>query len=248
MKSGRMEALMALSGRTEVKEAISRRVKEFVESAPSPDGAGGSGANELAWCSVAANLVVTVQKLREDAFKGKDFTEEQYDQIMAASKQKDPNEVKEVREKRPEMKGMRAGSLTPCSQFDSNVEARIKLFAKEGGPRKLAMYRREEAMLAIRRMADVQEVRGQLIQQGCLKACIEGDEGWAVAKMLVTTDPRMLKDELRSGAAPVLLRSLDYKKGEVRREGVKGSCTAPPSLSLTPLVTSLYSLSSSRRS
>ena len=150
MKSGRMEALMALSGRTEVKEAISRRVKEFVESAPAPDGGDGPGANELAWCPVATNLVVTVQKLREDAFKGKDFTEEQYDQIMAASKQKDANEVKEVsgghKKRSDDSSYLSSLLLTPrfFLQFDSNVEARIKLFAKEGGPRKLAMYRREE--------------------------------------------------------------------------------------------------------
>ena len=35
--------------------------------------------------------------------------------------------------------------------------------------------------------------------------------------MLVTTDPRVLKEELRSGAAPVLLRCLDYKRGELEQ-------------------------------
>ena len=94
MKAGRMEALMALSGKTEVKEAISRRIKDFIGAAPEPGSEDASGANELAWCSVAANLVVTIQHLRKEAFKGKDFTEEQYDQIMAVSKQKDPNEEK----------------------------------------------------------------------------------------------------------------------------------------------------------
>ena len=116
-------------------------------------------------------LSVSVETLRKEAFVGKEITKEQYDQLQALGK---TEEEKEAAAKKDETEGD-----TPAA-----VSERIRKLANANVPRAIVKLlegssdaTQEKLLEGMGRMASEQSVRGIMIQQGCLSACLKLDKG-----------------------------------------------------------------------
>jgi hypothetical protein len=145
-------------------------IQRLVEIACLPN----SGDAQMAYglAGIFNLLSVSIETLQKEAFVGKEITKEQYDQLQALGKTKEEKEVDF------EM-GKRDGD-SPIAVTD-----RIQKLANANVPRALVKLldgsntdtTQQKLLEGMGRMASEPSVRGIMIQQGCLSACLELDKG-----------------------------------------------------------------------
>jgi hypothetical protein len=145
-------------------------IQQLVQVACAPN----SGDAQMAFglASIFNLLAVSIETLQKEAFIGKEITKEQYDQLQALGK---TEEEKEIEAKKGEMEGDSPKSVTDRIQKLANVNvprAIVKLL--EGSNTDTTQQKLLEGM---GRMASEPSVRGIMIQQGCLSACLQLDKG-----------------------------------------------------------------------
>lgn len=197
----------------------------LVQTADKPSA--GESLSGYALASIFQNLSVTNEQLRREAFEGKEVTMEQYDEMQRMGKTEEEKEVMD-QEKDPDTSEL-------CFE-------RIRQMAKAGVPRALVALSDGaseqtlgQVVLTMTRMANEKSVRGVMIQQGVLSACIkiEKKEGptdtdamkklvrfarHTIAKLLVTTNPSLLTSAQRLGSIkPLLLLLRDIKSSDLQR-------------------------------
>ena len=189
-------------------------LERLVEIACAPN----SGDAQMAFglAEIFNLLAVSMETLRKEAFIGKEITKEQYDQLQALGKteeEKDADARKDAKEED-----------TPVA-----VRERIMKLANANVPRAMVKLlegstsdsTQEKLFEGMGRMASEQSVRGVMIQQGVLTACLQLDKGdkpneneqkilrqarSCIAKLLVTTNPSILTVSQRSGSIGPLLK------------------------------------------
>jgi len=124
-----------------------------------------SAAIKFSLANNFASLAVTIDTLRREAFEGKEITPEQYDDLQAMGKTEEERKMEESKN----------DTDTPDA-----LASRIMVMAKHNIPRALVNLLQEateptseQTLTALSRMACEQGVRGAMIQQGCLSACIK---------------------------------------------------------------------------
>merc|ERR1712166_581095 len=110
-------------------------------------------------------MAATPLVLRKEAFAGKEITMEQYDEIQRMKKTQEEKEI-EVDDE------LKDDNEDQCAE-------RIVKMTNDGAPRALIQLTEgssdqslEQIVLALNRIANVQSVRGTMIQQGVLSALI----------------------------------------------------------------------------
>jgi hypothetical protein len=177
-----------------------------------------SGENVTAYgiASIFQLMAATPLTLRKEAFEGKEITMEQYDEIQNMQKTK---EQKETEDPEPELK----------EDNDEQCSKRVVKMTNANVPRALIQLMDgasdkslEQIITALNRMANVQSVRGTMIQQGVLTALIKAKEKdekdpsdirkkitrnirHCMAKLLVTTNPSLLTSAQSMGAIKPLI-------------------------------------------
>lgn len=126
---------------------------------------GTSSIDSYGIATIFSSLVVSNETLRKEAFQGKDITVEQYEALQNLGK---TEEEKEWEKKRVDVDTPRA------------VRDRIQQLARKNVPRamihlleKATDTTRDVVVTTLVRMAEEESVRGILVQQGVLKACIQ---------------------------------------------------------------------------
>lgn len=178
-----IEVMTYLASKTFVKERIANgykpdgsppnretAIQRLVEIACAPK----SGDAQMAFglAGIFNLLSVSIETLQKEAFVGKDITKEQYDQLQSLGK---TDEEKDVEAERGEREGDNPRA----------VSERIRKIANANVPRALVKLlegsnsdaTQEKLLEAMGRMASESSVRGIMIQQGCLSACLQLDKG-----------------------------------------------------------------------
>jgi hypothetical protein len=176
--------------------------------------------------TIFQNMAATNEQVRKEAFEGKEVTMEQYDEMQRLGKTDEEKERMDA-EKDPD-------TIASCHE-------RIRKMASANVPRALVSlmegaseHTMEQLVLGMNRMAQEESVRGIMIQQGVLSACIkvEKNEGptetdvmkkvirlarHCIAKMLVTTNPSLLTSAQRLGSARPLIQLIrDIKASDLQ--------------------------------
>jgi protein unc-45 len=216
-----IEIIGYLSSKTQIKEELAHGFKanlslsqttleRLVELANQINSEDSISAYALAttFCLIA----VSNETLRKESFIGKDLTMEQYDELQKLGKSE---EEKQALVRIPE-------------DNENAVEARIRKLAMANAPRAMVKMidgasesTLEKIVNGLNRMATETSVRGILIQQGALTACMKFDEEenasdvkkrtvreayQCISRLLVTTNPSILTTSQRIGAIKPLLR------------------------------------------
>lgn len=114
--------------------------------------------------NIFASLCVSVETLRREAFEGQEITPEQYDELQAIGKTEEERKIDELKR-----------------DIDSSdaVSSRIKVMARYDVPQALVNLidgategTLDQVVKSFSRIACEESVRGSMIQQGCLTACI----------------------------------------------------------------------------
>ena len=169
----------------------------------------GESLSGFGLATIFQHLAVTNLQLRKEAFEGKEITMEAYDEMQRMGKTEEEKELMDA-EKDTDTKEL-------CSE-------RIQKLASANVPRALVSltegaseHTLEQCVTAMSRMAGEQSVRGVMIQQGVLSACIKIDKNegptdtdtmkkvirlarHCIAKLLVTTNPSLLTSAQRLGS------------------------------------------------
>ena len=228
-----IEVLSYLCSKTNIKEEIAHGFKaesaatsileRLVELASAPDAGETHSAYGLA--TIFSLIAVSNQTLRDEAFAKADITSEQYDQLQALGK---TEEEKELDKKHQDLDPKDAVSARIVRMANANVpRAMVKL--TEGS----SEATKEMLVLGMNRMAVDQTVRGLMIQQGCLSACLKVEKSespsdvekktWhqarhCVAKLLVTTNPGLLTVSQRMGSIGPLIQLIhDHESTDLSR-------------------------------
>lgn len=178
----------------------------------------GTSDSQIAYgiASIFNLVAVSIETLRKEAFIGKDITQEQYDQLQALGKTEDE---KEASSKHDREEGDDPSSVRERIQKLANANVSRALVKLLEGSSSDATQ--EKLLEGMGRMASESSVRGIMIQQGCLTACLRLDKGdkpneiekkilrqgrCCVAKLLVTTNPGVLTVSQRTGSVGPLLK------------------------------------------
>ena len=178
----------------------------------------GTSDSQIAYgiASIFNLVAVSIETLRKEAFIGKDITQEQYDQLQALGK---TEEEKEASSKLDRKEGDDPSSVRERIQKLANANVSRALVKLLEGSSSDATQ--EKLLEGMGRMASESSVRGIMIQQGCLTACLRLDKGdkpnetekkilrqarCCVAKLLVTTNPGVLTASQRTGSVGPLLK------------------------------------------
>ncbi|GFH43701.1 hypothetical protein CTEN210_00174 [Chaetoceros tenuissimus] len=168
---------------------------------------------KYAIASIFCSLSVTIETLRKEAFEDKEITAEQYDDLQAMGKTEEERKMEDFRKE---------------SDSENALKSRIKAMVKFNVPKALinlleeaTTTTTEQVVTAFTRMACETTVRGAMIQQGCLRSCINLNRvgelsetekkivtlaQHTVAKLLVTTNPALLNTAQCMGAIQPLLQ------------------------------------------
>ena len=126
----------------------------------------GESISTFGIASIFQLMAATPLMLRKEAFEGKEITMEQYDEIQRMQKTQEEKEL----DAEPELKD---DSADQCAE-------RVVKMTNAGVPRALIQLTEgssdqslEQIVLALNRMANVQSVRGTMIQQGVLTTLIK---------------------------------------------------------------------------
>ena len=217
-----VEVITYLITKTIVKEEIAHGFKSTSESKISAlellvkvSDTGGAGVSAFGIASIFQLMAATPLTLRKESFEGKEITMEQYDEIQRMQKTQEEKEV----EPEPELK----------EDNDEQCAERIVKMTNAGVPRALIQLTEgssdqslEQIVLALNRMANVQSVRGTMIQQGVLSALIKSEKNeknpsdirkkiirsirHCMAKLLVTINPGLLTSAQSMGAIKPLIQ------------------------------------------
>mmetsp|Transcript_769 Transcript_769/g.1621 ORF Transcript_769/g.1621 Transcript_769/m.1621 type:complete len:1105 (-) Transcript_769:70-3384(-) len=175
----------------------------------------GESVSAFGIASIFQLMAVTPLTLRKESFEGKEITMEQYDEIQRMQK---THEEKEI-ETETELK----------EDNDDQCAERIVKMASAGVPRALVQLAEgasdqslEQVVQALNRIANVQSVRGTMIQQGVLSALIRMEKTeknptdiqkkiirnirHCMAKLLVTINPGLLTSAQSMGSIKPLLQ------------------------------------------
>jgi protein unc-45 len=196
----------------------------LVEAADLPDA--GESLSGYGLATIFQNISATSEQLRKEGFEGKEVTMEQYDEMQRMGKTEEEKELMD-KEKDPD-------TLALCHE-------RIRQIASANVPRALialvdgaSEHTLEQVVMAMNRMAEVQSVRGILIQQGVLSSCIKIETKetptdtdvmkkvtrlarHTIAKMLVTTNPTLLTSAQRLGSIKPLIQLIrDIKANDLQ--------------------------------
>ena len=228
-----IEVLSYLCSKTNIKEEIAHGFKaqsasnsileRLVELGSAPDAGEAHSAFGLA--TIFSLIAVSNQTLRDEAFAKADITSEQYDQLQALGK---TVEEKELDKKQQDLDPKDAVSERIVRMANANVpRAMVKLM--EGS----SEATKEMLVVGMNRMAVEQTVRGLMIQQGCLSACLKVEKcespsdiekkTWhearhCVAKLLVTTNPGLLTVSQRMGSIGPLIQLVhDHESTDLSR-------------------------------
>ena len=162
--------------------------------------------------NIFSSLAVSIETLRKEAFEGKDITADQYEQLQAMGK---TEEEKELEEQNREKDSPDAVRQRIEKMSEKNVPRILVTLMKEATD-----ATKEKIVLCMIRMATEESVRGGMIQQGCLTACINMRRDvkasdiekkiilmaeHTIAKLLVTTNPSMLTTPQRMGSIKRLI-------------------------------------------
>ena len=195
-----IEILTFLCSRTIVKEQIANGfrtvddkqtvVDRLVELASLEDSAEARYAYGIA--SIFAHICVSVEVLRRQAFEDKDLSMEEYDQLQMLGKTEEEKELLKQKqiENDPEaavMERIRKLSshnvphalvkLLQSGSSGAAVDGQGKSSHSKGSAiSKSSDVTQEQLTLAMCRMATEPSVRGIMIQQGCLSACLKLDK------------------------------------------------------------------------
>ena len=145
-------------------------IQRLVDIACAPN----SGDAQMAYGLAGVfNLIsVSIETLQKEAFVDKEITKEDYDQLQALAK---TEEEKEAEAKKKEREGDSPKDVTNRIQKLANANvprAMVKLL--EGSNTDTTQ---EKLLEGMGRMASEPSVRGIMIQQGCLSACLQLDKG-----------------------------------------------------------------------
>lgn len=220
-----VEVITYLITKTIVKEEVAHGFKATSESKNSAlellvkisdsGSTGEGGVLTYGLASIFQLMAVTPLTLRKESFEGKEITMEQYDEIQRMQKTQEEKEV----ETESELK----------EDNDDQCAERIVKMTNAGVPRALIQLTEgssdqslEQIVLALNRMANVQSVRGTMIQQGVLSALIRLEKNeknpsdirkkiirsirHCMAKLLVTINPSLLTSAQSMGAIKPLLQ------------------------------------------
>mmetsp|Transcript_47209 Transcript_47209/g.54480 ORF Transcript_47209/g.54480 Transcript_47209/m.54480 type:complete len:1122 (-) Transcript_47209:153-3518(-) len=219
-----IEMLTYLITKTIVKEEVAHGFKATLESKYSAlellvkitENAGaGENVSTFGIASIFQLMAVTPLILRKEAFEGKEITLEQYDEIQRMQKTQDEKEMEDESE-------LKDDNEDQCAE-------RVVKMTNAGVPRALIQLINgssdqsfEQIVLALNRMANVQSVRGTMIQQGVLSALIKAEKNevnpseikkkiirnirHCLAKLLVTTNPGLLTSAQSMGSIKPLIQ------------------------------------------
>ncbi|KAL7581531.1 hypothetical protein ACA910_022097 [Epithemia clementina (nom. ined.)] len=200
-------------------------LQRLVKTADLPNA--GESLTGFALATIFQNMAATNLQLRKEGFEGREVTMEQYDEMQKIGKTAEEQEVMD-------------------SQQDPDTTAscheRIRKMASANVPRAMVTliegaseHTLEQIIMGLNRMANEESVRGILIQQGVLSACIkmEKNEGptetdtmkkviqlarHCIAKMLVTTNPSLLTSAQRLGTIRPLIQLVrDNKSSDLQK-------------------------------
>merc|ERR1712157_5775 len=219
-----VEVITYLITKTIVKEEIAHGFKATPDSKYSildllvkisDTDAAKEGVSKFGIASIFQLMAVTPLTLRKEAFEGKEITMEQYDEIQRMQKTQEEKEIETDSE-------LKDDNEDQCSQ-------RIVKMTNAGVPRALIQLTDgssdqslEQIILALNRMANVQSVRGTMIQQGVLSALIRLEKNeknpsdirkkivrsirHCMAKLLVTINPGLLTSAQSMGSIKPLIK------------------------------------------
>jgi protein unc-45 len=172
-----IEIICYLASKTQVKEELAHSYKsspvakttalESLVELANREGAGES-ISAYALATIFGLICVSSETLRKEAFIGKEVTMEQYDELQKLGKTEEEKEA------------------TPNEADDTQtaVDERISILANANVPRALVKLMDgasettvEQIVIALNRMAIDVSVRGLMIQQGALSACIQVERG-----------------------------------------------------------------------
>ena len=181
----------------------------------------GESLSGFGLATIFQHMAVTNLQIRKEGFEGKEVTMEQYDEMQKMGKTEEEKEVMDA-QKDPD-------TQAACDE-------RIRKMANANVPRALVTlmegaseHTLEQVVQALDRIAGEPSVRGLMIQQGVLSACIkvEKNEGptetdvmkkvirlarHTIAKMLVTTNPSLLTSAQRLGSVRPLIQLIRDNK------------------------------------
>lgn len=172
-----VEVLSYLASKTQVKEELafgfqpspdspSTALDRLVELACAPEAGESLSAYGLA--TIFSLMAVSIQTLRREAFAGKEISMEQYDELQALGKTSEEKD------------------MAPEEELDSpaSVQERIRRMAAANVPRALVKLMDgasdttvEQVIAGLNRMASEPSVRGLIVQQGALSACLKVEKG-----------------------------------------------------------------------
>jgi len=174
----------------------------------------GESTSAFGIASIFQLMAATPLTLRKEAFEGKQITMEQYDEIQRMQKTQEEKEVEDDSE-------LKDDNNDQCA-------LRIVKMTNAGVPRALIQLTEgssdqslDQIILALNRMANVQSVRGTMIQQGVLSALIRLEKNeknpsdirkkivrsirHCMAKLLVTINPGLLTSAQSMGSIKPLV-------------------------------------------
>ena len=178
-----VEVLAYIVSKTSVKERIAsgyiplgspgnrkHSLARLVEIACSPNTADAHIAYGLA--GIFNLLAVSIDTLRKEAFIGKEFTKEQYDQLHSMGKTEEEKEAEAKKEDKDRDDPAAVSERIRKLASDNVPGAMVKLL--EGSSSDATQ---EKLLEGMGRMASEPSVRGIMIQQGCLTSCLRLSKG-----------------------------------------------------------------------
>jgi hypothetical protein len=230
-----IEMINYLVGNTVVKEELAAgfsahidapqtALELLVKTADIPSA--GESLSGYGLATIFQNMAATNEQIRKESFEGKEVTMEQYDEMQRIGK------TEEEKERMDQEKD--TDTTAACRE-------RIRKMATANVPRVLVALMEgasehtvEQCVMAMNRMADEPSVRGVMIQQGVLSACIkaEKNEGptetdvmkkvirlarHCIAKLLITTNPSLLTSAQKLGSIRPLIHLVrDIKASDLQ--------------------------------
>ena len=201
-------------------------LERLVQTADLP-GAGES-LSGFGLATIFQNLAATNEQVRREAFEGKQVTMEQYDEMQRMQKTEEEKEIMD-QQKDPDTQELCRERVRRMAS--ANVPRALVALTESDGTSEHTL---EQIVIAMNRMADEVSVRGIMIQQGVLSACIkiEKKEGptetdtmkkvirlarHCIAKLLITTNPTLLTSAQRLGSIKPLIQLIrDIKANELQ--------------------------------
>jgi hypothetical protein len=165
--------------------------------------------------TIFQNMAVTNLEMRKEAFEGKEVTMEAYDEMQKMGK---TEAEKEVIDSKVDLDTQELCNNRIKKMVSANVP-RAMIAIMEGA----SEHTLEQSLLGLKRMASEPSVRGQMIQQGVLSACIKQEKNetptetdtmkkvircarHTIAKILITTNPSLLTSAQRLGSIKPLIQ------------------------------------------